>query len=91
MLLEQYLPDAQGGDRNQIPLRETMINFYHDEGFWQRIYRAAAERDFSNAKTYVYNYAIKSWYTDINRPLSINDPKGRWRHIIPFLGIHCIL
>lgn len=52
-----------------------MINYYLDEGFWHRIYRTAANRDFANGKTYVYKYGINSWYTDIDRPLMINSPK----------------
>ena len=74
-LLEQYVPDAAGGDRNQLPLRETIINFYNDEGFWHPIYRAASQRDFSQQKTFVYKYGINSWYTDIERRFMVNSPK----------------
>ena len=76
-LLSHYLKDAddEAGDRNQIPLRETVTNFYGDEGFWHPIYRAASKRDFSQQKTFVYKFAVNSWYTDIERPAMINSPK----------------
>jgi len=76
-LHQKYGNDAldDGTDRYQIPLRKAMTNFYNDEGFLDRVHRTAQSRSQDSAKTYVYKFAINSWYTDIDRPLMVNSPK----------------
>ena len=43
-----------------------MHNFYNDEGILYPIYQSARGRDSSDSKTFVYKFAVNSWYTDID-------------------------
>ena len=79
-LLLVYGKDAEESDdysaeRLQIPLRETLKNYFNDQGFVQRVARAAELRDLAQGVTYVYKFGVESWYTDATRPLMVNSPK----------------
>jgi len=52
-----------------------LIKIFDSPKLLFRVYRTAAERDFSASKTFVYKFAVNSWETDISRPAMINSPK----------------
>jgi len=79
-LLLVYGADAEESDDYyreglQIPLRETLKNYFNDQGFLQRVTRAAEVRDSAPGVTFVYKFGVESWNTDQTRPLMVNSPK----------------
>ena len=81
-LLNLYLEGIDEDYRNQTILREKVVDFFTDEGFFYPIFRQSIDRDLLDFNTFVYKFDVESILTDIERPLMINSPRPKFAKAI---------